>query len=152
VSSNQASVPLNTPSPTDALRNRSGPLEIKEEHVHCTDQSFSLNYEKISGPAYQSIENSHTTTDNVEYAGDRSKPTGQEQQVCQVIFNHMSIIQFSICIVEQITFFILSFRLYDPDMLGSCSTASMAFGLSVVILQQQMSKVIRDPKSYFRSI
>lgn len=80
VSSNQASVPLNTPSPTDALRNRSGPLEIKEEHVHCSDQSFSLNYEKISGPAYQSIENSHTTTDNVECAGDRSKPTGHEQQ------------------------------------------------------------------------
>ena len=149
MSSNQASVPLNTPSPTDALRNRSGPLEIKEEHVHCSDQSFSLNYEKISGPAYQSIENSHTTTDNVECAGDRSKPTGHEQQVCQVIFNHLSIIQFSICIVEQITFFILSFRLYDPDMLGSCSTTSMAFGLSsVVILQQQMSKVIRDPKSF----
>ncbi|XP_045819855.1 protein LNK2 isoform X3 [Trifolium pratense] len=80
VSNNQAHVPLDAPSPTDALRNKSEPFEIKEEHGHCNDQSFSPSYEKISGPAYQSIQNSHTTTDNVECAGDRSKPTGKEQQ------------------------------------------------------------------------
>jgi hypothetical protein len=118
VSNNQTHLPLDAPSPTDALRNRSEPCEIKEEHVHCNDQSFSPSYEKISDPAYQSIQNSRTTTDNMECAGDRSKLTGKKQQVCQVIFNDQSIIYLSICcIVEQITFS-LSFRLHDPDMLG----------------------------------
>ncbi|XP_073224411.1 protein LNK2 isoform X4 [Cicer arietinum] len=84
VSNNQAPVLLDTPSPTDALRNRSGPLDIKEEHGHCNDRSFSLSYENISGPTYQSIQNSPTTTANVERAGDRRKPTGKEQQVCQI--------------------------------------------------------------------
>ncbi|WJX30749.1 hypothetical protein P8452_19252 [Trifolium repens] len=80
VSNNQTHVPLDAPSPTDALRNRSEPSEIKEEHVHCNDQSFSPSYEKISDPAYQSIRNSRTTTDNMECAGDRSKLTGKKQQ------------------------------------------------------------------------
>ncbi|CAK8564607.1 unnamed protein product [Lathyrus sativus] len=79
-SNDQAPASLDAPNPTDALRSRSGHFEIKEEHIHCSDQSFSLSYEKISGPAYQSIQNSHTTTDNVECAGDRCKLTGKEQQ------------------------------------------------------------------------
>ncbi|KAI5410791.1 hypothetical protein KIW84_056069 [Lathyrus oleraceus] len=80
VSNDQASASLDAPNPADALRNRSGHFEIKEEHIHCSDQSFSLSYENISVPAYQSIQNSHTTTDTVECAGDRSKLTGKEQQ------------------------------------------------------------------------
>ncbi|CAJ2638882.1 unnamed protein product [Trifolium pratense] len=92
VSNNQAHVPLDAPSPTDALRNKSEPFEIKEEHGHCNDQSFSPSYEKISGPAYQSIQNSHTTTDNVECAGDRSKPTGKEQQIQSGNLRHQPVL------------------------------------------------------------
>ncbi|CAI8596009.1 unnamed protein product [Vicia faba] len=80
VSNDQAPASLDVPNHTDTLRNRSGHFEIKEEHIHSSDQSFSLSYEKVSGPAYQSIQNSHTTTDNVGSAGDRSKLTGKEQQ------------------------------------------------------------------------
>ncbi|XP_058721757.1 protein LNK2-like isoform X1 [Vicia villosa] len=80
VSNDQAPASLDAPNPTDALRNRSEHFEIKEEYIHSSDQSFSLSYDKISGPAaYQSIQNSHTT-DNVECAGDRSKLTGKGQQ------------------------------------------------------------------------
>lgn len=86
-------VPLDAPSPAGALRNRSEPFEVKEKHVQCNDQSFSHSYEKIGGPASQVMQNSYTTTANEECAGVRSKPTGKEQQVCQVNFhNHHSLL------------------------------------------------------------
>ncbi|KAK7323322.1 hypothetical protein VNO77_26790 [Canavalia gladiata] len=81
VSNNPAPLPLDTPSPSGALRNRTEPLEIKEEYVQCNDESLHLSYEKMGGPASQVIRNSLTITANVENAGIRSKPTGKEQQV-----------------------------------------------------------------------
>lgn len=86
MSNNSASIPLDAPSPASALRNRSEALEIKEEHVQCNDQSFSLSYEKIGGPSSQVIQNS--TTANVGCAGVRSKPAVKRQQVCQVNFRN----------------------------------------------------------------
>lgn len=49
-------------------------------------------------------------------------------------FQQQSIIEFSICTVEQINFFILSFTIHDPDMLGSSIVSLQPLGLSVVIL------------------
>ncbi|TKY49687.1 hypothetical protein E2542_SST27129 [Spatholobus suberectus] len=81
VSNNPAPLPLDTPSSSSALRNRTEPLEIKEEYVQCNDESLDLSYEKIGGPASQVIQNSCTITANVGSDGVRSKPTGKEQQV-----------------------------------------------------------------------
>ncbi|KAJ1414951.1 protein LNK2-like isoform X2 [Sesbania bispinosa] len=80
VSNNPAPLSLDTSSQAGSLRDRSEPLEIKEEYVRCNDQSFSLSYEKIGDPASQVIQNSHTITANVGCAGVRSKPTGKEHQ------------------------------------------------------------------------
>lgn len=49
-------------------------------------------------------------------------------------FQQQSIIEFSICTVEQINFFIFSFTIQDPDMLGSSIVSLQPLGLSVVIL------------------
>ncbi|KAG5049240.1 hypothetical protein JHK85_010343 [Glycine max] len=81
VSNNAAPLPLDTPSSSGALRNRTESLEIKEEYVQCNDKSLDLSNEKIGGPGSQVIENSCTTTANVGNGGVRSKPTGKEQQV-----------------------------------------------------------------------
>ncbi|XP_027343866.1 protein LNK2 isoform X5 [Abrus precatorius] len=79
-SSNAAPLPLNTSS-SGALRNRTEPLEIKEEYVQCNDESLDLSFEKIGGPASQVIQNSHKIPADMGSAGVRSKPTGKAQQV-----------------------------------------------------------------------
>ncbi|XP_028191487.1 protein LNK2-like isoform X3 [Glycine soja] len=81
VSKNVAPLPLDTPSSSGALRNRTEPLEIKEEYAQCSDESLDLNNEKIGGPASQVIENACTITAKVGNDGVRSKPPGKEQQV-----------------------------------------------------------------------
>ncbi|KAH1225567.1 Protein LNK2 [Glycine max] len=81
VSKNAAPLPLDTPSSSGALRNRTEPLEIKEEYAQCSDESLDLNNEKIGGPASQVIENACTITAKVGNDGVRSKPPGKEQQV-----------------------------------------------------------------------
>ncbi|KAL2337153.1 hypothetical protein Fmac_011599 [Flemingia macrophylla] len=71
VSNNPAPLLLDTPSSSGALRNRTEPLEIKEEYVQCDDQTLDLSYEKIGSPASNVIPSD----------GVRRKPTGKEQQV-----------------------------------------------------------------------
>ena len=83
MSNNPAPLPLDTPSSSGALRNRTDPLEIKEEYAQCNDKSLDLSYEKIGIPASQVLQNSCSITANVGNDGVRSRPTGKEQQVCQ---------------------------------------------------------------------
>lgn len=110
VSNNVAPLPLDTPSSSGALRNRTESLEIKEEYVQCSDESLDLSNEKIGGPGSQVIENSCTTTANVGNGGVRSKPTGKEQQVCQFSqWSSIFVIYLSIGTVDIVL--LLSFRL-----------------------------------------
>jgi len=83
VSNNPAPLTLDPPSSSGALRNRTDPLEIKEEYVQCNDKSLDLSYEKIGIPASQVLQNSCAITANVANYEVRRKPTGKEQQVCQ---------------------------------------------------------------------
>ncbi|KAK8469248.1 hypothetical protein PHAVU_005G029800 [Phaseolus vulgaris] len=81
VSNNPAPLTLDPPSSSGALRNRTDPLEIKEEYVQCNDKSLDLSYEKIGIPASQVLQNSCAITANVANYEVRRKPTGKEQQV-----------------------------------------------------------------------
>ncbi|XP_057455283.1 protein LNK2 isoform X2 [Lotus japonicus] len=80
VNKNLVPIPLDAPSPAGALRNRSKPLEIKEEDAQCNDQPFSLSYEKTGDPASQVTESSHTIAANMGCSGDRTNPSGKGLQ------------------------------------------------------------------------
>lgn len=92
---NLVPIPLDAPSPAGALRNRSKPLEIKEEDAQCNDQPFSLSYEKTGDPASQVTESSHTIAANMGCSGDRSNPSGKGLQVCQINFRKDQSLLFS---------------------------------------------------------
>ncbi|RYR32404.1 hypothetical protein Ahy_A10g046978 isoform A [Arachis hypogaea] len=80
VNNSPAPIPVDALSPAGSLRNRSEPLEIKEEHAHCNDQTFSLSYGKVGGAASKDIQNSCATTVDVGSAGGGCKPSGKDQQ------------------------------------------------------------------------